>query len=453
MNFSHSHATDPAQARLDYAGELVAVLTTDIAGITRARCVGLPDLGATLGRGVGWVPANLALTPFDIIAPDNPWGASGDLRLMPDAASRFRVTPPGVTPLHGMMSDVTNLDGSPWLGCARSFLKQALADFEQETGLRLIASFEQEFQALGTDWPPAPCFSLGGLRRADPFGPMVMAALREADIEPEVFLAEYGRDQFEVTCRPAPGLAAADRAIVIREVVREIARLLGFRASFAPKTTPDGVGNGVHIHFSFQDAEGSPVAYDAARPGGLSAVAGSFAAGIMRQLPALVALTAPSPVSYLRLQPHHWSAAYAVLGAQNREAALRICPVPALPDSDPAAAYNLEYRPADATASPHLALGAIVRAGLAGIRDGLAAPPLVDVDPATLDEAEHRRLGIARLPGSLPDALAALAADGALAGWFHPDFLACYQAMKREEQQLTSALAPEELCRRYAGIY
>ena len=130
MNFSHSHATDLGQARLDYAGELVAVLTTDIAGITRGRCVGLPDLGSTLGRGVGWVPANLALTPFDVIAPDNPWGASGDLRLMPDASSRFRVTPPGATPLHGMMSDVTNLDGSPWLGCCRSFLKQALAELE-----------------------------------------------------------------------------------------------------------------------------------------------------------------------------------------------------------------------------------------------------------------------------------------------------------------------------------
>ncbi|MFO1060301.1 MAG: glutamine synthetase family protein [Dongiaceae bacterium] len=453
MNSSHSHATDPGQARLDYAGELVAVLTTDIAGITRGRGVGLPDLGSTLGRGVGWVPANLALTPFDAIAPDNPWGASGDLRLMPDAGSRFRVALPGATPLHGMMSDVTNLDGSPWLGCGRSFLRQALADLEQESGLRLIAAFEQEFQALGTGWPPAPCFSLAALRRADPFGPMVMAALREADLEPELFLAEYGRDQFEVTCRPTAGLAAADRAVIIREVVREIARLQGFRASFAPKTAPDGVGNGVHIHFSFQDAEGNPVAYDAARPGGLSAVAGSFAAGIMRQLPALVALTAPSPVSYLRLQPHHWSAAYTVFGAQNREAALRICPVPALPEVDPAAAYNLEYRPADATGSPYLALGAIVRAGLAGIREGLAPPPLVDVDPSTLDESEHRRLGIARLPGSLPEALAALAADAALAGWFHPDFLACYHAMKRQELHLTAGLAPEELCRRYVEIY
>jgi glutamine synthetase len=450
---SFSHAADLGQARLDYAGELVAVLTTDIAGITRGRCIGLPDLGAVLGRGVGWVPANLALTPFDMIADDNPWGASGDLRLMPDANSRFRVALPGATPLHGMMSDVTNLDGSPWLGCGRSFLKQALADLEAAAGLKLIAAFEQEFQVLGAGWPAAPSFALGALRRADPFGPMVMAALREADLEPEGFFAEYGRDQFEVTCRPAAGLAAADRAVIIREIVREVARLLGFRASFAPKTAPAGVGNGVHIHVSFQGADGAPATYDAARPGLLSAVAASFAAGVMRQLPALVALTAPSPVSYLRLQPHHWSAAYTAFGPQNREAALRICPVPALPEIDPAAAFNLEYRPADATASPYLALGAVVRAGLAGIRDELAPPPLVAVDPATLDEAAHRRLGIARLPGSLPEALEAMAADAALAGWFHPEFLACYRAMKQHELRLTADFAPEELCRRYAEVY
>jgi glutamine synthetase len=372
---------------------------------------------------------------------------------MPDADSRFRVALPGATPLHGLMSDITNLDGSPWLGCTRSFLKRSLEELERETGLTLIAAFEQEFQALGTGWPAAPCFSLTALRRADPFGPMVMAALREAGLEPELFIAEYGRDQFEVTCRPAAGLVAADHAVIIRELVRETARLLGFRASFAPKTAPDGVGNGVHIHFSLLGAGGVPATYDAAGPGGLSAVAGSFAAGVMRQLPALVALTAPSPVSYLRLQPHHWSAAYTAFGAQNREAALRICPLPKLPGVDPAAAYNLEYRPADATASPYLALGVIVQAGLAGIRDRLAPPALVDVDPSTLAEAEQRRLGIVRLPGSLRGALAALRADSAVAGWFDPAFLACYHAMKRQEMALTDELDQATLCRRYAEVY
>mgnify|MGYP003332041105 CR=1 FL=1 len=48
-------------------------------------------------------------------------------------------------------------------------------------------------------------------RRADPFGPLLMTALKEAGAEPEMFLPEYGKDQFEITCRAAPALTAADR--------------------------------------------------------------------------------------------------------------------------------------------------------------------------------------------------------------------------------------------------
>jgi glutamine synthetase len=68
------------------------------------------------------------------------------------------------------------------------------------------------------------------------------------------------------------------------------------------------------------------VLHDDARPGQLSAIGGSFAAGVLRQLPALCALTAPSVISAARLVPHRWSAGFRTLGIQNREAAVRICP-------------------------------------------------------------------------------------------------------------------------------
>jgi len=53
-----------------------------------------------------------------------------------------------------------------------------------------------------------------------------------------------------------------------------------------------------------------------------------------------------------------------------------------------------------------------VRAGLDGVRRALPAPPILDRDPTQLDEAESERFGVGRLPASLRDALAALAADG-----------------------------------------
>ena len=71
--------------------ELVTFVTTDIAAITRGRAVPASSLPVSLEKGVGWVPANLSLTPFDEIAFPNPFGSSGDLRLVPDPDAGVRV--------------------------------------------------------------------------------------------------------------------------------------------------------------------------------------------------------------------------------------------------------------------------------------------------------------------------------------------------------------------------
>lgn len=433
--------------------ELLAFLTTDMIGMTRGRWIPASAPEKTLLKGCGWVPANLALTPFDIIA-DNPWGSAGDLRLKPDLATRFRVsTLPGVTALNGVLCDITGLDGEPWHGCGRSFLKAALADLERETGLRVTAAFEQEFQIRQPGWDHAPSFSLAALRRADPFAPLLMAALREAGVEPEMVLAEYGRDQFELVCGPAEAVTAADRAVLIREITREVARHCGFKATFVPKLSPDTAGNGLHIHFSFRTADGSPATYDPSRPGRVSEATGHFVAGLIRHMPALVAITAPSVVSYQRLKPHHWSAAYTAFGALNREASVRICPVPETPGTDIAKAFNLEYRAADNTASPYWALGVMIRAGLEGLRRKLPQPPLVGVDPASLSDEERNTLGLRRLPATLPDALDAFSADAVVRGWFHPELFEAFLALKRKELALVADLTELEVCGRYAEIY
>lgn len=446
---------------------LLTIVTTDFAGITRGRSLPsrlAPPLAAGDGGGaedggdtapsVGWVPANMSLTPFDLIADPNPWGSAGDLRLCGDPQARACVALPGAaTPLDVMMGDLTDLDGAPWALCPRGFLKSALADLERETGLTLLVSFEHEFQLSGTGWQAAPAFSLRALRQADPFGPDLMAACRDAGLSPEVFIAEYGRDQFEITLAPADGVTAADRAVLLREITRELARLRGWRASFAPKTAVEGVGNGVHIHFSLRDAQGRPATHDPALPGGVSRPAGAFVAGILRHLPALTALTAPNPISYLRLQPHHWSSSYTWFGDCDREASLRICPLNRAGGGDPARGFNIEYRPADATACPHLALGAMVRAGLEGIRAGLAAPPLFSGDPALLSEGARQALGLHRLPESLDAALAALAADAVVTGWLGPLAVETYLGMKRMEIALAGPLLDDALCQRYAAIY
>jgi glutamine synthetase len=114
---------------------------------------------------------------------------------------------------------------------------------------------------------------------------------------------------------------------------------------------------------------------------------------------------------------------------------------------------NMEYRAADACASPHLSLAVVLRAGLEGIKAGLQDPPLISSDPSALSEADQERLGIYRLPASLPEALDRLVRDEVVTGWFSKDFLDCYLAMKRKEIELVDGLAADELCARYAAIY
>lgn len=433
---------------------LVAVVTTDLAAVTRGRSVVESKLGKVAETGIGWLQANLSLTPFNSIADPNPWGSEGDLRILPDLKARYRTDLTGsATPFDIVAGNIVALDGTPWLGCTRTMLRQALADLKAATGLSVVATFEQEFQIFGANFPTAHSFSVDALRRTDPFAPNLMAALEEAGVAPEVIIAEFGADQFEITHAPTDALSAADRAVAIREITKEVARNFGWRASFAPKTAPTAVGNGVHIHFSFVDEAGQPVTYDPSGPGGLSASAGSFCAGIVRHLPAITCLTAASVPSYYRLTPHNWSSSYTWLADKNREATLRICPTVTIGGRDPARQFNIEYRAADATANPYLALAAIVRAGLDGITHKLPVPPLVSDDPTLMSDGERDALGLVRLPETLDAALDVLLDSTTVTSWFTPVFIETFVGVKRAEIAKLASQDKTAICELYRTLY
>jgi glutamine synthetase len=432
---------------------LTGFLYCDLAGIVRGRLVATDDLERRVATGAGWVPANISLTPFGGIAEPNPHGPTGDVRLRPDPATHVCVEfGEAATPLEFLLCDVVGTDGGDWAGCPRTFLARALHDLEREAGVRLRASFEHEFQ-LVDDGPPPLAFSLAAQRAVDPLGPIIVGALKQAGVEPEFFLPEYGDHQFEVSCAPAEGLAAADRSVIIKEVIREAARVTGRRVTFAPLRHPQAVGNGAHIHFSFLGPDGEPAMYDESRPGRLSPIAGQFAAGILKHAPALAAFVTPGASSFLRLGPHRWSSGAACLGERNRETLLRIAPVVEIAGHDAARQYNLEFRAADATGCPHLVLGVLVRAGLDGVRQALECPPILRDDPAALSPEELRQFGAPVMPGSLSEALDRLHEDETARGWLPPLLYDSYVGVKRAELSLLDGLDDAEICRRYADAY
>ena len=143
--------------------ELVMFCWPDLSGLARGRAFPVADLHDRLVKGIGWLPVCQALTPFHHLAEENPWGAIDDVQLIGDPKAQVRVDLwDDVPPLHFFIADAYELDGSPWEGCLRGFLKAALEAFEAETGLRLFATFEHEFHLESA---PASGSSKGPCRR------------------------------------------------------------------------------------------------------------------------------------------------------------------------------------------------------------------------------------------------------------------------------------------------
>jgi glutamine synthetase len=103
------------------------------------------------------------------------------------------------------------------------------------------------------------------------------------------------------------------------------------------------------------------------------------------------------------------------------------------------ASTNAELKAADASANPYLALGGLIAAGLDGLERGLEPPEAVEVDPATIDERERAARGIARLPETQEQALAALEADEVLIAALGPVLAESYLAVRRSEWEAYSA--------------
>jgi glutamine synthetase len=432
--------------------DLVFVGVCDLAAQVRGKSVPACDFTDRVLHGVGYTPANICLSVFGIIG-STPFGTTGDIVLMPDASTEVCIPIEDGSPEHFCLADIHTKDGDPWPYCPRSFLRRALQRLEKTTGCHILASFEQEFVYSGVPQEPKRAYALTSFREQGDFGARLIAALRAAGMTPESFLPEYGPRQYEVTVSPAIGMRAADEAVILRELARSLAARAGQRATFSPILAPDGTGNGTHIHLSLRDQAGSAVMHEAGRPYGLSATAEQFTAGILHHMPALAAITTPTACSYYRLVPDRWAPTWANISSQDRAAGLRICPGFASAINGPAAAFNVEYRVADASANPYLALGALIHAGVDGIEKRLSLPVQRDVTFAAMTTEERRSAGMQLLPRSLAEALDNLCATPAAREWFGAEFLDLYLNFKREEEQTLAGLDPQTICDRYAAVF
>jgi glutamine synthetase len=401
--------------KLKAAGiKFVRILWCDNANVIRAKAAHIDFLEDYIKNGVGITVAQQALpVMYDAVVADTGLGPVGEVRLIPDW-STLTILPYAEGHAQVFSDMVIRETGEVWELCPRGFLRSQVKKLA-EKGLSIRVAFENEFFLLrrnaGGELEPADntVFSAtSSMNIHCAFINDLVDALIAQGIAVEGYYPESGPGQQEVIIRYADAMQSADHQVIYRETVRGVANQHGVIASFLPKIFEDKAGSGCHINFSLWRKEKN-VSGDADQPNGISREAGAFIAGVLDHLPALAAVTIPSKTSYRRIRPHFWAGAFRAWGHQNREAAVRVCKNPEETRAD-----RFEFKTADATANPYMALGVLIAAGLDGLGRGLDLPEEVIVDPGLIPEAERMAKGIDLLPQNLGEALDALGKDEVL---------------------------------------
>jgi glutamine synthetase len=427
----------------------VTIGWADNNGVLRSRTVPVESLSDVAHRGVGVTSLFAVFDTGDAITFDAPGIStpSGDVRLVPAAG------PDAVVPLarrRGLGWSPGRLvadDGAAWPYDPRGVLERQLAAADR-AGVTVRAGYELEFALYLDDGaePPVPAFTgpvygPNALVGLDGFVTRLLGDLRDNGVPVGQFHAEYGPAQIELSIEAADPLTAADRQLLARQTVHAAAAAHGFRASFAPLPSTSSAGNGWHLHTSVSRGD-VPLLSGGEGPAGLTGDGAAWLAGLLRDLPAVAGVTAPSVGSLHRRRPGHFAAAYAFWGVQNREAALRMVPATGLLG---AAHANVELKVSDASANPYLAQAVVIGAGLAGLADRPPLPDPVQSDPGTWTAAERDAAGIVALPSTPEEQAAALHANPRITGVLGEELTGAFRAVRASDAASAEGRAVDDV--------
>ncbi|GGA38474.1 type I glutamate--ammonia ligase [Paenibacillus physcomitrellae] len=243
--------------------------------------------------------------------------------------------------------------------------------------------------------------------------------------------------QAEINFRFDTLLKTADNLMKYKYIVQNTAYKAGKVATFMPKPLFGDNGSGMHVHQSiFNGSE--PLFYEKGAYANLSETALHYIGGILYHAPALIAFTNPSTNSFKRLVPGYEAPVNLVFSKGNRSAAVRI-PVAAVTPKG----CRIEFRTPDSTANPYLAFSAMLMAGLDGIKNKIdpRAQGYGPFDTNIYELSDAEKENIRSVPGSLDEALDALAADYEFlteGGVFTKEFIDNFVDFKRHEARAVS---------------
>src|SRR5882757_5448961 len=385
----------------------VKLAITDIDGVLRGKLISLDKFRSVVEKGFGFCDVVFGWDAGDQ-AYDN-GSYTGWHTGYPDAIAvidigTFRRVP-WENDLPFFLADFKEADV-----CPRGLLKKVI-NRAKEQGYR--AFFSQEFEWFNF-WGKGGAVAADGYRSLSPmsqgmFGYSILRAsqgspyfhdlfdlLEKFDVPVEGLHTETGPGVYEAAILYADVLEAADRAVLFKAGVKEIAHRHGILPTFMAKFSSELPGCSGHVHQSLWSAEGDRnLFFDAGAVTGISSLMESYIAGQLHCLPHILPMYAPTVNSYKRLVEGAWAPTTPTWGIDNRTTALR-----ALPGS--ATSTRLETRVVGSDSNPYLAMAACLASGLYGIRQGMKLET-----PATLGSG-YADKGPGVLPRNLWEATQAM---------------------------------------------
>ncbi len=404
----------------------------DMHGISKSKMVPLPHLARMMGGSELFTGAALDGVPQDV--------SEEEVAAHPDPGT-LRVLP--FEPSVGWFASDLWCRGKPFEACSRNILKRVLAE-AAHLGFGLNLGMEAEFFVLqdapGGGFRPLStrpnldkaAYDAARLVENLPWIGELVDMMNALGWDVYSFDHEDGIGQFEIDFKYFDALTMADNFVFFRWMANEVARRHGGFATFMPKPYGDRAGSGAHFNMSLYDPQSGANLFatrEDPRGCGLTTLGYQFVAGVLRHLPAISAVVAPTVNSYKRLilrgsmSGFTWAPIFCCYGNNNRTNTLRI----------PLGGGRVELRAADSACNPYLGAALVLAAGLEGIREGLdPGDPHLD-NMYLKSPAELEALGVRMLPRSLGEAVEAFAADPLAEKVFGAEMFKAWTDYKRDE--------------------
>lgn len=289
--------------------------------------------------------------------------------------------------------------------CPRSILKKVQKEAEK-LGLQPIFSSEYEWVNF-SETPkslkekeytgPEPLtpgmygYSMLRISQQSDFFDHLFTGLNAADIPILALHTETGDGAYEASIQHSDILEAADRSVLFKLFVKEIASRFEITASFMAKWSENLPGSGAHIHQSLWDLEKKVNLFYSEDTSEMTDTMQHYLAGQLYCLPYILPMYAPTVNSYKRFVEGSWAATSVSWGVDNRTTAFRVI------HSDNEAS-RVENRVPGADTNPYLAMAASLASGLFGIKNKLTLET-----PATSGN-EYGKAGGIKFPDNLGDA-------------------------------------------------